>query len=68
MRSPAEGRRRHRRDVVRFTELKLEPTALALFSASPIEIVVDGGLVIRVDRQFDEDTLRRVLGVVRVST
>lgn len=64
-RSPAEGRRRHRREVVRFTELKVEPTAL--FSGSPIEIVVDGGLVVRVDRQFDEDTLRRVLGVVRVS-
>lgn len=64
-RSPAEGRRRHRREVVRFTELKVEPTAI--FSASPIEIVVDGGLVIRVDRQFDEDTLRRVLGIVRVS-
>jgi len=58
------GRRgRDRESAVRFTEL--EPTALV--PASPIEIVVDRGLVIRVDRQFDEDTLRRVLGVVRVS-
>lgn len=64
--SPAHRQRpRRRAEEVRFTELKVEPTAL--FAGSPIEIVVDGGLVIRVDRQFDEDTLRRVLGVVRVS-
>ena len=63
-RSPAR-RRRDRGGVVKFTELALEPTAPV--PASPIEIVVDQSLVIRVDRQFDEDTLRRVLGVVRVS-
>lgn len=63
-RSPA-GRRRDRGAVVKFTEVAVEPTALT--SGSPIEIVVGGALVIRVDRQFDEDTLRRVLGVVRVN-
>lgn len=63
-RSPAR-RRRDRGAVVKFTEVAVEPRALT--SVSPIVIVVGGGLVIRVDRQFDEDTLRRVLGVVRVS-
>jgi hypothetical protein len=62
---PPARRRRGGEDVVKFTELAVEPTAL--MSGSPIEIVVEQGLVIRVDRQFDEDTLRRVLGVVRVS-
>jgi hypothetical protein len=63
-RSPTRGHR-DRRAAVKFTEFAVEPTALV--SGSPIEIVVDRDLVIRVDRQFDEDTLRRVLGVVRVS-
>ena len=63
-RSPAR-RRRDRGAVVKFTELAVEPTAL--MAGSPIEIVVEQDLVIRVGRQFDEDTLRRVLGVVRVS-
>jgi hypothetical protein len=51
--------------AVSFTELAIEPTSL--LTASSIEIVVDAGLVIRVGKLFDEDTLRRVLGVVRVS-
>jgi hypothetical protein len=51
--------------AVSFTELAVERVSLPASSA--IEIVVDAGLVIRVGTQFDEDTLRRVLGVVRVA-
>lgn len=51
--------------AVSFAELAIEPAGL-LMSGS-IEIVVDAGLVIRVGKLFDEDTLRRVLGVVRVA-
>jgi hypothetical protein len=63
--------RRPRRErsvaAVSFTELAVEPVSLPATSAIEIEIVVEAGLVIRVGTQFDEDTLRRVLGVVRVA-
>jgi hypothetical protein len=60
-------RRRRERSpaAVSFTELAVEPVSVPPTSA--IEIVVDAGLVIRVSTRFDEDTLRRVLGVVRVA-
>lgn len=68
-RAPAKtvrGPRRERRAAaVSFTELAVEPVSVPATSA--IEIVVDAGLVIRVGTRFDEDTLRRVLGVVRVA-
>jgi hypothetical protein len=51
--------------AVSFTELAVAPVSVPATAA--IEIVVDTGLVIRVGTQFDEDTLRRVLGVVRVA-
>lgn len=64
-RSAADERKprkeRASRKKVSFTELM--PTPLAA-SPPPIEIVASRGLVIRVTQAFDEDTLRRVLGVV----
>lgn len=65
--SKAVGRPRRERSAaaVSFTELAVTPVSVPTTSA--IEIVVDAGLVIRVGTQFDEDTLRRVLGVVRVA-
>lgn len=50
-------------DQVSFAELVVAPAPAP--TSSPIEIVLEAGLVIRVGKQFDEDTLRRVLGVVR---
>jgi hypothetical protein len=65
----ARPRRAARREgsssAVTFTELPIEPSRSV--PVSSIEIVVDSGLAIRVSTSFDEDTLRRVLSVVRVT-
>ena len=54
------GRTRRRRRA-EFVEVAVVPKVAAL---SPLELVLPGGLRVRIPPDFDEPTLRRLLGVL----
>jgi hypothetical protein len=56
--------------VVPFVEVQRRPSSVTALNAKPtkpepVEIITPNGLVVRVPAHFDDQTLRRVLAVVR---
>lgn len=49
---------------VSFVEVERQPSADSAQEGSPLEVVTASGRVVRVPRDFDAETLRRLLGVL----